>query len=304
MSRSSASSPSRLLPVISGLLIGLIGVAIALTPHLLSGGLMPLQNMWIRETLPENMPFSLLPLNQYYLLRLVGVLAFAGTFAGCVSHFIFPVRRRSVALGAVLGVALGLVVALAQSFWVLAQGLSIAVSASSIAVIYFWGLLTGMICFSILALVATYVFAIGSPTPSAIWWALVAAPLTSWVTSWATIAGPIPGDSTWLGYISRFLPAIIVGLALAWYGVRPAARLLVWILDLALLFFIPITATAVQSAVGMRVLQGQVSEMLQYGIEVFRAQLTPNSPQLWVLGVALIIAIVGTVVRVRGSRRY
>ncbi len=301
MSPSPKSAAPRTLAVISGLVIGLLGVAISLLPHLLSGARMPLQNLWIRTTAPENMPFSLLPLSQYYLLQLVGILAFAATFTGCLAHFTFPARRRSVALGATLGVALGLLVAIAQSFWALAQGLGIGASAKNLENLYFWGLLIGILVFSTIAVFTTHVFVHGSPTLSAIMWALVAVTLTSWALSWATITGPLTGDPTMYGYVQRFLPAVIIGLALAWYGWRPLARLLVWVLDLALLFFIPITATAIQSAAGMRVLKGQVNEMLAYGSEVFRAQLQPNTPHLWTIGLALLIAIIGTLIRSRRS---
>ncbi|GAA2560335.1 hypothetical protein HD598_001402 [Neomicrococcus aestuarii] len=312
-----ASTSSRGLAIFTGLVLGQIGTTIALLPHLLSGGLMLLQNLWIRETLPEDMPFSMLPLSQYALLELVGILAVAATITGCLPYFVMPARRRSVTLGASLGVALGLLISIGQSFWEMAKGLGIGAGASSTAQLYFWGLLAGFVLFAALAALVTMVFASGTPTWSALMWALVAVPVTSWILSWTSpsgpfsgpflmpliesFTGPLPdpfsGDSTFLNYVYRFLPAIIVGLALAWYGWKPLGRLAIWVVDLALLFFIPVLATATQSAAGMRVLNGNVRDMLDYGSEVFRAQMRLDNPQLWVVGTALLIAVVVGIVR-------
>lgn len=92
----------------------------------------------------------------------------------------------------------------------------------------------------------------------------------------------------------RWVPVVIVVVALIWCGVRPLSRLVVWAAGLFALWMLPAVFTALSYALGMRVLDGDLREMAQAAAQVF-----PMALEVEVLpvGVALVIAVVGTVVR-------
>lgn len=95
--------------------------AVVLFPSWVGGGRLPLQNLWHEQTMPEDMPFSLLPLSQYYALSIFVMLLLGGVIAGLVVRML-----RARAWPAALSVLLAHVIATVQSFGVLADGLGLA----------------------------------------------------------------------------------------------------------------------------------------------------------------------------------
>ncbi|MGW9627202.1 hypothetical protein [Microbacterium sp. NPDC055521] len=87
---------------------------------------------------------------------------------------------------------------------------------------------------------------------------------------------------------------MIVAAALIWCGVRPLSRLVVWAVGLFTLWMLPAVFTAISSALGMRVLDGDLREMAQVAGQIFLMAL---EVEVLPVGVALVIAVVGTVVR-------
>lgn len=281
--------------------LGLAGGVLALLPWLVGGGTLPLQNLWATQTLPEDMPFVLLPLSQYFATLLFSLVLLGGVFAGLAVHVVGR-RRRISAWPASLGVLLVQAIAVAQSFAVLADGLGLGSGGDRRATLYFAGLLGGTIAAVLLAQLGFWMTSRRSAGVAAFGAALAAVPFASWVARWfAALLGEVFLPA-FLPSVVVWLPVVIVGLALVWCGVRPVWRLAVWVVSLVTLWVMPALFTAIGAGLGMRVLQGDVVEMARVAAQVFPLALA----EVWMPPlVALGIAVVGTVVRLvveRGRR--
>lgn len=272
-------------------LVGIAGAVAGLLPWLLGGGRLPLQNLWAVATMPEDMPFVLLPISQYHVTLLFSLVLLGGVFAGVALHFVR--RRREAALWpAALGVAAVHLIALLQSFIVLAAGLDLFRDGR--AVLYVVGMLGGTVIAALLAQLGLWMTLRGSAGVAALGVALAAVPFTTWVARWFLA---VTGDAfapPFLSTITPWLPAVVVGAALVWCGIRPMGRLAVWFVSLLALWMVPALFTAIQYGLGMRVLQGDLVEMAAASAQLFPLVLA----EVWrpVLG-ALVIAVVGTIVR-------
>lgn len=89
-----------------------------LFPSWVGGGRLPLQNLWHAQTMPEDMPFALLPLSQYYAINIFVMLLLGGVIAGLVVRVVR--RSRMLRTGsAALGVLLVHLIVTVQAFAVL-----------------------------------------------------------------------------------------------------------------------------------------------------------------------------------------
>jgi hypothetical protein len=95
--------------------------------------------------------------------------------------------------------------------------------------------------------------------------------------------------------IIELAPAIVIGAAIVWCGVNSVGRMTAAISSLILLWVGPVLITAASSPAGTRVLAPYPSEMLEYGVQVFRSALL--MPELWAstLAIAVGIAAIGLV---------
>lgn len=279
---------SRALP----LFLGIGGAVLGLLPWVIAGTL-PLQNLWASPTMPEDMPFVLLPLSQYQATLLFSLVLLGGVFAGIAVRVV--ARRRDVAVWpAALGVALVHLVAIMQSFGVLAGGLGLGRGGDSRAILYFAGILGGVIVAALLAQLGVWMTSRRSIGVAALGVALAAVPFGSWVGRWFLAFTGEVFPPVFLPELLRWIPAIVVGAALVWCGVRPASRIVVWVVALLSLWLVPALFTAIQYGLGMRVLDGDVAEMARVSVQLFPMVLA----EVWLpVVVALVIAVVGTVVR-------
>jgi hypothetical protein len=245
------------------------------------------------------MPLALLPRSQYEVLTIVALLTTGGAAAGFAIRVWSPVRRRLVTWCAIVGLLLVQVAATVQSFELLGQGLM----RGTLAQYYRAGLMAGVICSILAAVVALLLIASKSTVATTIGGGLMAVPFTSWAVEWVVgVVGhtnvPIAVPS-----IAHWLPAIVVGCALAWCGVRPLGRLAVWVLNLAFLWVIPAVFTAVQSVLGTRVIAGDIPEMVLMGREVLTAALGPDGGAVPTVLLALALGLAGVGIRVIAARR-
>lgn len=282
-----------------GLLIGILAAGLGLAPWWISGAQLPLQNLWATQVMPDQMPLALLPLSQYEVLTIVALLTTGGAAAGLAVRIWSPVRRRLVTWCAIVGLLLVQVAATVQSFELLGQGLM----GGTLAQYYRAGLMAGVICSILAALVALLLISSRSTVATTIGCGLMAVPFTSWAVEWVVgVVGhtnvPIEVPS-----IAHWLPAIVVGCALAWCGVKPLGRLAVWALNLAFLWVIPAVFTAVQSVLGTRVIAGDIPEMVLMGREVLTAALGPDGGAVPTVLLALAIGLAGVGIRVIAARR-
>lgn len=278
--------------------IGVAGGILGIVPWLAGGGILPLQNLWATQTMPEDMPFSLLPLSQYSVTTVFALVLLGGVFAGVAVH-VLAHRRPVAAWPASVGVLLVQATAVAQSFAVLAEGLALGGGGDRRALLYFAGMLAGTLVAVLSAQLGFWMTSRRSAGVAALGVALAAVPFASWVArlvvSFTGEAFPPP----FLSPLVQWLPAVVVGIALVWCGVRPASRLVVWVVALLSLWLVPALFTALQYGLGMRVLDGDVAEMLRASAEVFPLALA----EVWMpVVVAFAIGVVGTIVRMPVDR--
>lgn len=279
--------------------IGVAGAVLGLLPWIVAGTL-PLQNLWAVQTLPEDMPFVLLPLSQYYATLLFSLVLLGGVFAGLAVRVVR--RRRAVpAWPVALGVAVVHLIAAVQSFVVLAGGLGLTDgSGDTRAALYFGGLLGGTLVAALLAQLGLWMTTRTSVAVASLGIALAAVPFGTWVVRWfGAFAGPT-GPPMLVSSIGYWLPAVVVGITLVWCGVRPVGRLAVWAVALLSVWVVPAVFTAIGYGLGMRVLQGDVQEMAEASLQIFPSVMA----EMWrPVVLAVLIAVVGSIARVAVAKR-
>lgn len=261
--------PARLARVGTGFAIGLASAVLTFTPWLVAGARLPLQNLWRENVLPEDMPLALLPISQYHAIQVAVLLIVGGTVAGSTVRLLRP-RIGARSWSASVGVLFVQGIAIIQSFVVVADGLGISEPrADARAILYFGGMLVGTIVAALLAQAAFWLVSRRSVALASLGLALSAVPFTSWIMDAVTLLaepGSLPTVFLW---VSRWLPAIIVGVVLGWCGIRPRRRVTVWVVSLAALWITPALFTSVWNALGMRVLNGDLGEMRDVATQIF-----------------------------------
>ncbi|MFC4138569.1 MULTISPECIES: hypothetical protein [unclassified Microbacterium] len=269
---------------LAGTALGIVAVAAGIAPWIAGGGILPVQNLWRTEVQRFQMPFSLLPVSQYYATSMFVLIVMGGVFAGLARRIL---ARTWAAWPIALGVLIGHIVVVTQSFIADARGLDLD---DKRAWWYLGGLLAGAIIAVGFAQVGYWLISRPSSGPAALGIALAAVPLAAWIGMWVQLLSGPMGIPQGVLLVLRWLPAVVVGLALAWCGVMPPTRLIVWFLGLSALWIAPAAFTAVQYALGSRVLAGDLSEMASAGMQVFPAALAIG----WLpVVVAAVIGVVG-----------
>ncbi len=283
-----ATPPARLLSFLIGVGGGLLGIL----PWLLGGARLPLQNLWTVATMPDAMPIVLLPVSQYFAILLFSLVLLGGVFAGFAIRIV--ARRRAVAVWAAsLGVLAVHVVAAVESFAVVASGLSLGYDSR--AAVYLVGMLGGTFAAILLAQLGFWMASRPSAGIAAFGAALAAVPFGQWVSRWVLA---FTGDAfapTFLPELTRWIPAVVVGVALAWCGIRPVWRIVVWVVSLLTLALLPSLFGAIQYGLGSRILGGDLVEMASASAQIFPMLLQETG--ILPVVVALVIGIVGTLVR-------
>ena len=281
------------------LLIGVFCAVLGLVPGWITGAKLPLQNLWANQVMPDQMPFSLLPLSQYEVLSLIALLTTGGAAAGLAVRLWNPNHRRAATWWAVGGVLLVHSTAAIQSFVALGSGLM----GGKLASLYFFGLLAGVMLSVAAGLVAVLLFASKSRATTTLGVGLMASSVTSWLMLWAVGIADHRNLPLEVVTIAHWLPAVLVGCSLAWCGLKPPLRLVVWALNLAFLWVIPAVFTATQSVVGTRVIAGDIPEMVLMGQQVLAAALGPEGGAGQTLLLAVVVALVGVGIRAVAARK-
>lgn len=280
-------------PSLSGFLcfaIGLAAAILGLLPWILTGMRLPLQNLWATAPAPEDMPIALLPLSQYSTTLIPGLLITGAGIAGLVARLLASRLPPRGTLLIALAVLLVYGVAGVQASVVVAHGLE----RSDPAKFYLAAL---VIVASVSIALALVVLLLVSRAPDAgATIALSVGALAAGIFLNSLVA-PIGGISTevttsLLG-LAHWVPAVSVGVAIGWCGVRTAGRIVAVLVSLLALWIGPAALTAVSSATGTRVLLPYPSEMVDYGFGVFR--MAASLPEL-VLPPIITAVVVGVVV--------
>ncbi|MGJ3192089.1 hypothetical protein [Paenarthrobacter sp. FR1] len=279
-------------------LLGFLAGALGLAPWLIGGAKLPLQNLWRSEALPEHMPLALLPLSQYELTTIVALVTVGGAAAGLAVRIWSPEYRRLATWCAVGGVLVVQILAAAQSFTVLNQGLE----SGKMASLYFFGLLAGVILSLAASIGAVLLFASTSRVATTLGAGLMAIPFTSWAVEWVVGSVGYINVPPVVPTIARWVPAVLVGCALAWCGLSPIRRGVAWVLNCAFLWLMPALFTSVQYVLGTRALAGDVQEMLLMSRQILAATLGPDGGALPTILAALAIALAGVGARAIAAR--
>ncbi|WP_346957981.1 hypothetical protein [uncultured Arthrobacter sp.] len=284
---------------VRGGLIGILAGLLGLGPWLITGAQLPLQNLWASEAAPNQMPLSLLPLSQYELTTIVALLTVGGAAAGLAVRLWSPARRRLASWCAAAGVLGVQFTATVQSFTVLDGGLA----GGTMGRLYFAGLLAGVVLSLAAALVALLLVSSRSRALVALGVGLVAVSFASWPVEWvAGVVGPLNIPAA-VPTAARWIPAILVGCALAWCGLRPARHAVVWLVDLVLLWVVPALFISVNYVLGTRVAAGDLQEMLLMSRQILAATLGPAGGALPTVLLALAVALAGLGARSVAVRR-
>ena len=272
-----------------GLLVGVLSGLLGLAPWLASGARLPLQNLWAVQTMPADMPVALRPRRPYEVTTILALLTVGGALAGLAVRIWKPGRRGLATGCAVGGLLLVQAGAAAQALTVLSNGLG----RGSLATLYFAGLLAGTITAVAASAAALLLLAAPSRAVAAVGMGLMAVPAVSWLAAAVAYAAgpfnvPVPLTLAW-----RWLPAVLVGLALGWCGLRPQVRIAVWAANLLLLWLLPAAFTAISSVLGTRVIAGDVPEMLAMGRQVLGSALGPAGGAGYTVTLALAIGLAG-----------
>ncbi|GAA1789821.1 hypothetical protein [Agromyces lapidis] len=288
----SAAAPSPL-PRWPFILIGVAAAVIGLLPWLVTGMRLPLQNLWASDTMPENMPLVLLPFSQYRLSVIASLLVVGAAAAGITAR---ALRGRSPHGGFALllfGVLLVDVVAIVQTATIVGAGLR----DDTWSQIYLTAVLAVAILALLVAVLVLWLIARAPRAGAVIGLAIAAVLVSGWLHLLLAPEPAFAGEPAWLWTAVRWVPAVLVGAAIAWGGVGTIGRVIAALASLAILWIGPALITAVSAAAGTRVLAREPAEMLDYGRRVFELALTDPALVVPPLVVAVCVAGVGLIGR-------
>jgi hypothetical protein len=281
--------------------LGVAAAVVGIVPWVVTGMRLPLQNLWATAALPDSMPFALLPFSQYELTLIAGIALVGAGVAGLVGR---ATRARStrVAFFALLGGWLGtMIISTVQTAVVVRQGLRDDREAS----LYF-AVVLGVIALALtLGVLALCLIARAPRAGALIGITLTALAQTFWLSnviapSHALYAGPI---QMWVLAQLRWVPAILVGVGIAWAGVATVGRIVAALASLLILWVVPALVTGVANAAGTRALARDPAALLDYAVNVFRSALFLPELALPPLVVAITVAVCGLTVRAFAGRR-
>lgn len=284
------------------LAIGVGGAVVGLLPWMVTGMRLPLQNLWATQTLPEDMPIAWLPFSQYQVTLLLALMVVGAAAAGLASRALRSRLPRRSILSTTAGLLFVQVIATAQAANALRSGLEQGQAGTlylaacvALAVV---GILFGLL---VLGLIAR-----GPRAGAVVAFTLAAIAAGWWLDGLISPIGSV-GARPELAYllldIARWVPAVLVGAAIAWGGVNTAGRIVAAVCSLLLLWIVPALATAVTAAVGSRILLGDPLEMLDYGWGVFTMAVAMPELVLPPLIVAVVVAAAGLGLRALLARR-
>lgn len=281
-------------------LLGIAAAIAGLLPWLVTGMRLPLQNLWATETLPGDMPVVLLPFSQYALTRIAALIVIGAAAAALTAR----ATRRRQPRGGVIAIFTGLlatqVVAAAQTATVVRGGLADRGASD----LYFASVLAVVVVAILVGAMVFWLIA-SAPRAGALVGLTVAAILSGpWLNGFLVPFATLPGEGiSAITSLTRWVPAILVGAAIAWCGLGTVGRVIGALASLLLLWFAPALMTGVTNAAGSRVLADAPAEMLDYAVRVTGSALFSPELALPPIIVAVVVAGAGLVAAAVVRRR-
>ncbi len=294
-----AAGGGRPLPPWAAFGAGVGAAVVGLAPWLARGGRLPVQNLW-EGGIPAEAPVVLLPFSQYTVTWIFALLVVAGALAGIAARaLVARAGNRAPALWIGGGLLAGQVVAAVQSFAVVAPGLRGGVDSQ----VYLAGIGGGVVA---CLLISAGAFALIALAPRA--GALVGLSTGAIAAGlWLELAVLDPLGPTfaprWLLEALAYVMPVLVGVAIAWVGVRSVGRAVCALVSLVLVWLAPPLTTAISAALSTRVLARDLDGMAGFGAGIFRDFATDADAVRGPLVVAMAVAIAGLVAREALGRR-
>ena len=272
------------------LLAGMASAIAGLVPWLITGIRLPVQNLWSTTVFPGQMPFALLPFSQYALFLIVALIVVGSAIAGIVARSTRAQHPRFAVLSLVVSVAVVQVAALAQTTLTVVHGLK----DTSASRLYIAALVIGTAASIAVGLVLLVLIARAPAAGVVVALSFAAIALQSWLNALVLPFGVASTEPN-LGLLAaiRFVPALVVGLAVVWAGIRSIGRVIAVIIGLLVLWIAPAAVTAVTSAAGSRVLAAHPADMLDYSSQVFVSALGTAGDPLSLLVPAIVVMVLG-----------
>lgn len=288
-SASPATAAPRPVPLWGCALIGVGAALLGLLPWLVTGMRLPLQNLWALETPPEDMPIAFLPFTQYATTLLLALLVIGAAIAGVVTRSLRARLPRAGTVTTLAGVLLVQIVAIAQATVTVAGGLRGGTESE-----FYLAALLAVVTVSLVVGLGVFWLIAAAPRAGALIGLAIAAVLAGpWLGGLVSPIGSIAAWPTWLMTALRFAPAVLVGAAIAWCGLRTRGRIVAAVASLVGLWIGPALLTGVQSAVGSRVMLRHPAELLDYGVGVFQMAMFLPELALPPIVVAIVVAAIG-----------
>lgn len=290
---------ARTLSVLSALGIGAAAAIVGLVPWVITGMRLPLQNLWETDARPDGLPIVMLPFSQYAIALLVGLLVTGAALAGLLARILRPRLTPRGTLGIVLGVLAVQVSAGIQTALVVANGLRDGTASQ-----LYLSALVGVTVVAIGAGMAVLLLIARAPRAGAtIAFAVAAIAVGSWLNGLILPLGSTPDGSAFaLLAMARWVPAVLVGIAIAWCGVRTVGRALAIAASLLILWVVPAAITAGTAAAGSRVFGDRLGDMIEYGSQVFATALLTSEVSFAPVVVAAVIGALGLLLGMLTSR--
>lgn len=256
-------------------LVGTLCAFVGLLPWLLQGSKLPLQNLWAEQTMPDDMPFALLPFSQYYVVFLSSLLLIPWLLVGILSRATsITSRPRSVRwLG--FGVALWQVVALTQTAVTVGRGLGFSGARAPYALGYLLLLTLG--CAAVIAAgVIIFLLVAKAPSTAAVLGLAVGALfLGSWCDEF--LMGDViwaPGTPVWMHAVGGWVTTVFLGASLGWNGVWPLRSLISSLAAIVVFWLGAAVLGGLQYALGSRNALPYATELARLFFSGFATALT------------------------------
>ena len=272
------------------LLAGTAAAIAGLVPWLITGMRLPVQNLWASTVFPGQMPVALLPFSQYALTLIVALIVVGSAIAGVVGRSSRAQHPRFAVVSLVVSVAVVQVAALVQTTVTVMHGLRDTLASS----LYLAALVIGTAVSITVGLVLLVLIARAPAAGVVVALSIAAIALESWLDALVLPFGVATTEPNFVLLAAiRWVPALVVGIAVVWAGIQSIDRVIAAIIGLLVLWIAPAAVTAVSSAAGSRVLAAHPAEMLDYGSQVFVSALGVAGDPLSLLVVAMVVMVLG-----------
>ncbi|MCX7523138.1 hypothetical protein OSC27_12735 [Microbacterium sp. STN6] len=283
--------------------IGAASAVVGLLPWLVTGMRLPIQNLWNTDPLAAPAPLVLLPFSQYEITLIAALVVVGAAAAGIVARATRARQGRRSVVAILCGVLAVQLFALAQTATVVASGLQNRVESA----LYLVVIVVGIVLAIAVGALVLWLVARAPRAGALVGMSLVSVLVAPWLSGFISPINAIPGTGlagvTWLVDLVRFVPAILVGAAIAWCGIGRIGRVIAAVVALLLLWTGPALLTGASAAVGSRVLGPRPADMVDFASRVIVLALTTPSVALPPILVAVAVAAIGLVVRREARRR-